>query len=554
MQFRFTIAKVAGLVIAVAVAILGTWSTASAAFFISEVHVFNEEENTVRVVVQTSDNTQATVTLLDQLATEFKPSQTSQKFLFSHEFRFKNLPDTRYIVQVEAKDQGGEYHKYPQEISVSTMADVGEVTGGTGSDGIGPCGGTNSDGSQQPTCTNSGSSTNAAPDPAGNTPLCPPDCSSPGIAEGNGGGNQWPNADPGANKGQLKIQNAKTTVVDQSIVTLTYETTVPAGSTAYARNPKLATVVTAMPIRPNQTTHEVTFCGLEANGTYEFAITASTTSDRAVYFYPEPVTLSGATAKEGSFNCSNAGNAGPAGGFNNQPSSVGIGQNDDSSPLAGLLYKDGKPIMLQLGARSFALSSLLWWILLVLVSLSTLLEIFFFIKQRRLWGVVYDARSKQPVDIAIIRLFRQADHKMIETRVTSKSGRYSFLADPGEYYLEVIKEGYHFPSRIITTSADNEYISVYRGEVIKLGVGQSLIAPDVPIDGESTAIVRINFYRRFIFPLLETIRFPLLVITLVFLIVYGFIILQPTPLFFFLLSAVVMLFLIEFIFIRRGHK
>ena len=207
---------------------------------------------------------------------------------------------------------------------------------------------------------------------------------------------------------------------------------------------------------------------------------------------------------------------------------------------------------------SSSLADLLWWLFLVLVACGTLLGIYFFAKRRRLWGVVYDARTKQPVEMAVIRLFDQQHHKLLETRVTPASGRYSFLAEPGEFYLEVTKEGYHFPSRIVTSHIDNEYINLYRGEVIKLGAGQSLVAPDIPVDSEAGEVKQAGFFRRIVFPILDTVRLPILILGAVIApAVYlasqekeletSFIL--PIGIF------LIVLFLIsEFLFVRRGRK
>ncbi len=225
-----------------------------------------------------------------------------------------------------------------------------------------------------------------------------------------------------------------------------------------------------------------------------------------------------------------------------------------TSPLAALFTVDGQPRTLTLAGRSVRVLDLVGWTLLGLIALATLLEVYFFVKQRRLWGIVYDARTKTPVELAVVRLFDQAKHKLLETRVTNPTGRYSFLADPGEYYLDATKEGYHFPSRIVTSATDNEYVNVYRGEVVKLKPGQSLVAVDIPIDSESGEVARPSLYRRIIYPFLSAIRLPILLVTLLTLIVYAVAILKPTPLIAFLGTILGLLFIVEFIFVRRTRR
>lgn len=198
------------------------------------------------------------------------------------------------------------------------------------------------------------------------------------------------------------------------------------------------------------------------------------------------------------------------------------------------------------------------WLYYLLIIATIGLGTYFFIKRRRLWGIVYDARTKVPVEMAVVRLFDQEHHKLLETRVTPKSGRYSFLGEPGEYYLEVTKGGYHFPSRIVTQTIDNEYSNLYRGEVVKLGTGQSLVAPDIPIDSESGEVKQASFYRRVVFPLLDKVRLPIVLLAFIltpfffYLANYGYF---NNPWGFFASSFVVVIFLIsELLFVRRGRK
>jgi hypothetical protein len=62
-------------------------------------------------------------------------------------------------------------------------------------------------------------------------------------------------------------------------------------------------------------------------------------------------------------------------------------------------------------------------------------------KRRYPWGTVFDVRTDQPLELAIVRL-KTPEGKLLETRVTDRMGRYSFLAEPGRYVFEVTKAGY----------------------------------------------------------------------------------------------------------------
>lgn len=63
-------------------------------------------------------------------------------------------------------------------------------------------------------------------------------------------------------------------------------------------------------------------------------------------------------------------------------------------------------------------------------------------------GMVYHAQTKEPVPLAIVRVIREQDKKMIESRVASAQGRYGILVEPGRYQLSVTAAGYTFPSSV----------------------------------------------------------------------------------------------------------
>ena len=62
-------------------------------------------------------------------------------------------------------------------------------------------------------------------------------------------------------------------------------------------------------------------------------------------------------------------------------------------------------------------------------------------------GRVSDARSKKPVALAVVRVIRESDKKLLESRVSSDQGRYGILVEPGRYTLDVTAAGYKFPGR-----------------------------------------------------------------------------------------------------------
>lgn len=103
-------------------------------------------------------------------------------------------------------------------------------------------------------------------------------------------------------------------------------------------------------------------------------------------------------------------------------------------------------------------------------------------KRRKPWGVVYNAITKDPIDLAIVRLFDKKQNKLIETQVTDKNGRFSFLVAPGDYTIDVKKPPLAFPSNLITSLVDGEYANIYRGASFTITRPDESIALSIPID------------------------------------------------------------------------
>jgi prepilin-type N-terminal cleavage/methylation domain-containing protein len=57
-------------------------------------------------------------------------------------------------------------------------------------------------------------------------------------------------------------------------------------------------------------------------------------------------------------------------------------------------------------------------------------------------GIVYDEADKSPVAAAVIRIVSLPYNKVLETKLTDPSGRYSFYVGAGRYYLTIAKTGY----------------------------------------------------------------------------------------------------------------
>ena len=105
-------------------------------------------------------------------------------------------------------------------------------------------------------------------------------------------------------------------------------------------------------------------------------------------------------------------------------------------------------------------------------------------RKRKNFGVVYNAATKAPIDLAIVRLYNEAG-KLVRTIVTDDEGRYFFKMDPGRYSIKVIKEGYVFPSEfVLGKKKDGPYLDVYTKGIIEVTDADAVIAANIPVDPE----------------------------------------------------------------------
>ncbi len=103
-------------------------------------------------------------------------------------------------------------------------------------------------------------------------------------------------------------------------------------------------------------------------------------------------------------------------------------------------------------------------------------------RRREKWGIVYNALSKQPVDLAVVRLLDPKTNQVRQTRITDAQGRFAFLATPGSYKIQVVKPGFTFPTTVLATEkVDIDLVDLYHGEPIETQ-GSVTLTPNIPID------------------------------------------------------------------------
>lgn len=145
------------------------------------------------------------------------------------------------------------------------------------------------------------------------------------------------------------------------------------------------------------------------------------------------------------------------------------------------------------------------------------------------WGVVYNSETKEPVDLAIVRLYDRKTKKLIETRVTSKNGRYGFLVKKGKYIVRVTKPSFIFPAQGQFGRYDGRYSNLYFGEEIIVNHDHEIINLNIPITPKESikhSIMREQKYHlRQIQYYLGMVSFPLLalgfVVSIVIALIHG---------------------------------
>ncbi len=77
-------------------------------------------------------------------------------------------------------------------------------------------------------------------------------------------------------------------------------------------------------------------------------------------------------------------------------------------------------------------------------------------RRRRIWGRVYDAESLKPVPLATVRVFMAQGSRLVQTATTDARGQFGLEHLAGQYRINVEKDSYQFPSRLLTNAYHGE--------------------------------------------------------------------------------------------------
>jgi hypothetical protein len=100
-------------------------------------------------------------------------------------------------------------------------------------------------------------------------------------------------------------------------------------------------------------------------------------------------------------------------------------------------------------------------------------------KRARKWGIVYDSKTKRPIDPAYVKIINEYG-KIVSERFTDMEGRFGFLVPPGRYKIEASKTHYSFPSKL-NEKRDELYDNLYYGEIISIA-DSSIVNVNIPMD------------------------------------------------------------------------
>lgn len=167
-----------------------------------------------------------------------------------------------------------------------------------------------------------------------------------------------------------------------------------------------------------------------------------------------------------------------------------------------------------------------------------------FRRKRKSWGVVYNSLTKLPVDLAIVRLVNEKNKKIFASTVTDKSGRFTFVAPPGQYSLDIVKASLRFPSEVMTGARiDGAYTDLYFGEIFEVAA-EAAPHPNVPLDPLEEDLSAEKARRRnFLFGLQRAAALSGPVMAA------GSFAIKPEPLY----AAILALHILIYLFFRRLH-
>lgn len=115
-------------------------------------------------------------------------------------------------------------------------------------------------------------------------------------------------------------------------------------------------------------------------------------------------------------------------------------------------------------------------------------------RKQKTWGVVYNSYTKEPIDLATVRLVDEVTGRVVVSQVTDFHGRYFLSANKGQFKLEVVKPGFGgFSEFLKEKDEDVKYANLYHGAAFYPPRDQFEINYNIPLDPivENKPVVKI---------------------------------------------------------------
>lgn len=137
-------------------------------------------------------------------------------------------------------------------------------------------------------------------------------------------------------------------------------------------------------------------------------------------------------------------------------------------------------------------------------------------RRKSSWGIIYDSTTKNPVSGAILRIYSEPDGKLRDQQISTRSGSFGFLVQPGQYSITASKNTYQFPSNLVGGTSDGNFTNIYHGEAVNIGASKENQAPinlNIPVDRTDLEMFDIAVVKtmRGLKQFFAVLRFPLLV-------------------------------------------
>jgi len=109
-------------------------------------------------------------------------------------------------------------------------------------------------------------------------------------------------------------------------------------------------------------------------------------------------------------------------------------------------------------------------------------------KRNQPYGIVYDSVTKEPINMAVIRVSDLAG-RLIKTIVSDIYGIFDLTLPTGNYKFDTRANSYIFPSEILHSTEDLPYKNLYFGTVIN-HTSNKLLNLSIPLDKEDTELLK----------------------------------------------------------------